>query len=431
MIAWAHARQLEAMEQVATEQPAFLDPTGRLVDPAPAEIATSLHWSTGAAAARVDLAQQLCAELPGVLAGLRAGRIDLPKAQEIAYGTCELDPGVRVRLAEQAIGYAEGHTRAQLRAWLTRRVAAIDPDAVQRRRKKAVRARRVWITPDTDGMATLGAYLSAEEAQACWNALAAGAANIEGGIDPARADLLVARLTGLDLGTPVPVQVLLTPGGPELAGHGPLSPHHTADLCDRSPADRPDTAPPPSRGYRPAPGLARWVRARDRHCRFPGCRRPGDAVRSGPCDPPPRRQNPRRQPGRAVPLPPPAENPHRLDRPDAARRHPGMDQPPRPHLPHQSRRPVVRTRATPVAHPKRRTHPDSPRPIGTPACLVASAESFHRAAPEGFTAGIPGMGLVSRSSQAFVHGTRLESHHPVPGRSHQRRRDVTELQAGR
>ena len=107
--------------------------------------------------------------------------MDLPKAQEIAYGTCELDPGVRVRLAEQAVGYAEGHTRAQLRAWLTRRVAAIDPAAVQRRRKKAVRARRVWITPDTDGMATLGAYLTAEEAQACWNALVAGAANIEGG----------------------------------------------------------------------------------------------------------------------------------------------------------------------------------------------------------------------------------------------------------
>ncbi len=333
VIAWAHARQLEAMDQVACEQPALLDPTGRLVDPAPAEIATSLHWSTGAAAARVDLAQQLCAELPGVLAGLREGRIDLPKAQEIAYGTCELDPGVRVRLAEQAVGYAEGHTRAQLRAWLTRRVAAIDPAAVQRRRKKAVRARRVWITPDTDGMATLGAYLTAEEAQACWNALVAGAANIEGGIDPARADLLVARLTGLELGQPVPVQVLLTPGGPELAGHGPLSPHHTAELCQH--AQLIDLTPArASRGYRPAPGLARWVRARDRHCRFPGCRRPGDAMRSGPCDPPPRRAHQRIQPGRAVPLPPPAENPHSMVGADAARRHPGMDQPPRPHLPH-------------------------------------------------------------------------------------------------
>jgi hypothetical protein len=26
-------------------------------------------------------------------------------------------------------------------------------------------------------------------------------------------------------------------------------------------------------GYRPGVDLRRWVRARDRHCRFPGCRR--------------------------------------------------------------------------------------------------------------------------------------------------------------
>ena len=294
------------------------------------------------------------------------GRIDLPKAQEIAYGTCELDPGVRVRLAEQAVGYAAGHTRAQLRAWLARRVAAIDPDAVQRRRKKAVRARRVWITPDTDGMATLGAYLTAEEAQACWNALVAGAANIEGGIDPARADLLVARLTGLDLGQPVPVQVLLTPGGPELAGHGPLSPSHTAELCQHAQLiDLTAAARRPAATGR-HPGLARWVRARDRHCRFPGCRRPAMQCDLDHVIPHPAGNPPRIQPGRAVPLPPPAENPHRLDRPHAPRRHPGMDQPPRPHLPHQPRRPVVRTRRRAGGIPQSPAAPREPdeRPEG-------------------------------------------------------------------
>jgi len=49
VIAWAHACQLEALQQVACEQPEIVDPCGALVDPAPAEVATSLRWSTGAA----------------------------------------------------------------------------------------------------------------------------------------------------------------------------------------------------------------------------------------------------------------------------------------------------------------------------------------------------------------------------------------------
>ena len=142
----------------------------------------------------------------------------------------------------------------------------------------------MWLDPERDGMATLGAYLTAEQAQACWNALVAGAANVEGGIDPARADLLVARLTGLDLGQPVPVQVLLTPGGPELAGHGPLSPSHAADLCQHG--TRIDLSAPPRRAATgpPRPGpLGAHPRPALPLPRLPP---PGDAVRSGPRDPP-------------------------------------------------------------------------------------------------------------------------------------------------
>ena len=273
VIAWAHARQLEALNEAAREQPEYLDPTGALVDPAPAEVATTLSWSTGAAARRLDLAAEVCSELPELLDALQTGRLDLPKVQEIALGTCELDPADRVPLVSEAVTYAGRHTRAQLRAWLTRRVAAIDPEAVQRRRKTAERKRRVWLDPERDGMATIGAYLTAEEAQACWNPIVAMTANSEGGQDAARADAFVALVTGLDVGQPVPVQVLVTPAGPELVGHGPLSPSHAAELCDG--AERIDVTPvPESPGYRPAPGLARWVRTRDRHCRFPGCRRP-------------------------------------------------------------------------------------------------------------------------------------------------------------
>jgi hypothetical protein len=54
-----------------------------------------------------------------------------------------------------------------------------------------------------------------------------------------------------------------------------------APACRRNPencthdlSDRPGLGPPgPTDGYRPSVQLDRWVRARDRRCRFPGCRR--------------------------------------------------------------------------------------------------------------------------------------------------------------
>jgi hypothetical protein len=44
--------------------------------------------------------------------------------------------------------------------------------------------------------------------------------------------------------------------------------------CDHDLTDRPGLGPPAaSDGYRPGAALDRFVRARDRRCRFPGCRR--------------------------------------------------------------------------------------------------------------------------------------------------------------
>jgi hypothetical protein len=57
--------------------------------------------------------------------------------------------------------------------------------------------------------------------------------------------------------------------------------HCGADTCRRTPEScthdltgRPGLGPPgPTAGYRPGAALDRFVRARDRRCRFPGCRR--------------------------------------------------------------------------------------------------------------------------------------------------------------
>jgi hypothetical protein len=221
----------------------------------------------------VDLANRVVAELPAVLEAMRQGRIDLGKAAEISRGLCELPQHLQDELAGPAAAYAATHTRGQLRAWLTRAVDRVDPHAAERRRRAARRRRGVWVTPETDGMATLSAYLSAEEAQACLASIRAAVAGVDGPVHANQADALVGLLTGTSPAQPIPVTVLITAEGPELVGHGPISHAHAADLCAGS-SPRRLTVPDPSPGYRPTTALATYIRARDRHCRFKGCRRP-------------------------------------------------------------------------------------------------------------------------------------------------------------
>lgn len=271
IVAHTQAVQLEAMIEVSALEPAVED-HGHWCDPAAAEIACALRMTPGSASFRLDLARDLTGDLPEVMAVLRAGLIDFGKAVEINRRTQEIDGAARRQLATRASEYAIKHTRGQLRAWLDRQLADLDPEVADRRRSKERRRRRVWVQPESDGMAILGAYLTAEEAAACLTAIHAKACGVDGPIDGNRADMLVSLLTGIEAGAPIPVQVIETANGPELAGYGPLSRSHAASLCEnaaRVVLDR--TAD--CHGYRPSARLAAWVKARDRHCRFPGCRR--------------------------------------------------------------------------------------------------------------------------------------------------------------
>ena len=276
--AFTDARQLGAFTDLAATADIGTDPLGTDVDPTAAEIGCALHWSAGTASDRLDLAITLDQDLPHVLAALSAGSIDLGAARELAHRTATLHPDQRTALTTRGIGYATGHTRAQLGRWLTRQVDRIDPDAAEHRRAAARKRRGVWLHDEPDGMATLCAYLTAAEGQACIQHIRAHLGATHAAINPGMADAFIELLIGIRPDQPIPVTVIIGPAGdtdPEIAGYGPISHTHAAELVNDGVTDVIDlsTPPPPATGYRPGPRLQAFVQTRDRHCRFPGCRR--------------------------------------------------------------------------------------------------------------------------------------------------------------
>ncbi|MGY1618285.1 HNH endonuclease [Geodermatophilus sp. SYSU D00691] len=98
----------------------------------------------------------------------------------------------------------------------------------------------------------------------------------DGGLAERPRIALVDALTGAFVG------LTDLPGLRRLAHCGRPACRRRPDRCDHDLTDRPGLGPPlPTDGYRPGAELDRYVRHRDRRCRFPGCRRP---VRSGELD---------------------------------------------------------------------------------------------------------------------------------------------------
>ncbi|MGH3319632.1 MAG: DUF222 domain-containing protein [Streptosporangiaceae bacterium] len=333
LVSWAQAGQLAAIAELGHRRPERGDPGGprtRTADGVsefcPDEIAPALRVSRRSASLRLGLAVDLCDRLPGTLDALAGGDISLPHGRVIADEVACLPDDLARKVEERVLGRAWRQTPGQLRASVARAVLAVDPEAADKRHRKAKADRRVTTQPLPDGMGELAAYLAAEELRATWEAVDAAArtaATAGDGrtMDQRRADALVDLLTGRchapagQAGTPdgsggragggeagsgrsahtgaaparprAQVTVAATtllglderPG--ELAGYGPIpasvARRIAADAAWRRLLTDPTTGALTEvgrRGYTPGAVLGDYIRARDATCRFPGCRQP-------------------------------------------------------------------------------------------------------------------------------------------------------------
>ncbi|MGB3770021.1 MAG: DUF222 domain-containing protein [Rhodococcus sp. (in: high G+C Gram-positive bacteria)] len=286
-----------------------------------ARISAVLSISQGASEGLLLRAVALRDRLPRVAECLRDGLI-APKHIHTIVSRTDLVDGTPLAADVDAEIAAALHRRgswsdARMRDMVDRIVFRHDPDAVRERRIRAEENRSFWVDPAADGMAYLGATMTAEDAVI----VAAAVEDLAGRVcvkDPRsagarRSDALFALATrsayeclcdspactspgwtGEDgLLTTVIVHVVADastvsaaegspegPGNPGfLAGHGVISPDHVADLASRTdavvrPVDTTNPASQPADPYRPSSALDTFVRIRDQYCTWPGCTKP-------------------------------------------------------------------------------------------------------------------------------------------------------------
>jgi hypothetical protein len=335
---WMCALKQEALVAIAGE---YADEDGGIFgcvdDEEREDVATALRLSPTTAQNRIDVARVLVGHLPNTISALSTGEISVAHATVIARETASairngLSEESIFRVEQTALAHAEFHTPGQVASKVKTTIAKLAPEEFEEIVDRARDSRRVTCYPEADGMATVIAILPAEDAQtvmksievyilkrnqeeqACLCDAITGISkdclhhNLEGAAewsmlsaDMKRADALTAiasqalasiadhvlphrRPITISVAIDLPTLLGLAENPGQLAGYGAIP----ASVARRLAADGnwqrfvsdPTTGNLLDFGrekYTPPQELVDYLLARDRVCRFPGCRRTGQS----------------------------------------------------------------------------------------------------------------------------------------------------------
>ena len=314
---WLQAAMQRAIVAVAGISEGKSDGPFTGVDEAEREdVSSALRLSAGTAQMRIDVARTLVNHLPNTCSALATGELSAAHATVIAKETAAairdgLSEFAIFSIEEKAIAHAEFHTPSQVAQQVRSAIAKFAPATFEEEVEKARDSRRVSCYNDVDGMSTVVAILPAADAQTVMKAIEAfiikgsSAFNISGDLpltdprsaDMKRADALTAiasfalaassedvalhrRPITVNVTIDLPTLLGLSENPGQLAGYGAIPASVARALASDGKWKRFITDPQTGalldygrETYQPPQALIDFLIARDRTCRFPGCRR--------------------------------------------------------------------------------------------------------------------------------------------------------------
>ena len=318
---WLYALKQRAIAAVAGLTPSQGDGVLAGVDEVEREdVSTALRLAPATAQSRIDIARTLVNNLPQTCSALATGEISSAHATVIARETAlAIRDGAAestiFQIEERALAYAEFHTPGQVANMVRTQIAKLAPEEFEETVARAQSLRRVSCYNDADGMSTVVAILPAADAQIVMNSIEAFILRqgqldnkIDNKLDNAkdqsrrtadqkRADALTAicatvlgdlsetvaahrRPLTVNVTIDLPTLLGLSENPGQLAGYGAIPASVARHLASDASWKRFITEPRSGNlldfgreSYEPPQALKDFLIARDRTCRFPGCRR--------------------------------------------------------------------------------------------------------------------------------------------------------------